>query len=300
MFLLICISPQANAQQQFKNPDEAIQALAAAVKEDGLGGILRILGPAARDIVQSGDSVADRNARARFVAEYDAGRQISSEGENKVVFVLGLDNWPFPIPLVRDNRGWRFDTEAGRQEILFRRIGRNERNAIQVSLAYVDAQNEYAAMNPQGRDVPSYARRIVSRPGKKDGLYWPTKEGEQISPLGELAATAAREGYRPGQGRSPYHGYYYRILRAQGPAAAGGAYGYVARGEMIGGFALVAYPAEYRNSGVMTFIVNHDGTVFQKDLGPRTARLASRMTRFNPDRSWQKVSPDSIAVDKAK
>lgn len=299
MFLLIGASLPANAQQHFKDPDEAIQALAAAAKEDDPKGVLQILGPVARDIIQSGDNVADKNARARFVAAYDAGRRISHEG-NKVIFVLGSEAWPFPIPLVRDDRGWRFDAAAGRQEILFRRIGRNERNAIQASLAYVDAQNEYAAMNPQGRDAPGYARRIVSRAGQRDGLYWPTKEGEPASPLGELVATASREGYRPGQGRSPYHGYFYKILQGQGPAAAGGAYDYVARGKMIGGFALVAYPAEYRNSGVMTFIVNHDGTVFQKDLGPRTRWLASRMTRFDPDRTWQKVAPDSIAGDQTK
>jgi hypothetical protein len=184
---------------------------------------------------------------------------------------------------------WSFDTAAGRQEILARRIGHNELDAVQTSLAYVDAQNEYAAKD-RGDGQGVYAGRFISESGKKDGLYWPTAQGEEESPLGELFAAASRQGYRAGEGRSPYHGYYYKILTKQGPAATGGAVDYVVNGKMIGGFALVAYPAAYRNSGVMTFIVNHEGVVFQKDLGPRTAELAERMTAFNPDSSWTKVT----------
>ena len=171
-----------------------------------------------------------------------------------------------------------------------RRIGKNELDAIQASLAYVDAQNEYAEKDRTGAGVNAYAQRIVSQPGKKDGLYWPASQGEDESPLGELVAQATTQGYRVGGERTPFHGYYFKILTKQGPAAPGGEQDYVVRGKMIGGFALVAYPAEYRNSGVMTFIVNHSGTVFQKDLGPATAKIAERITSFNPDRAWQKVS----------
>jgi hypothetical protein len=192
--------------------------------------------------------------------------------------VVGQEDFPFPIPLVRKDQTWRFDTAAGRLEILYRRIGRNELDAVQVCLAYVDAQNEYADKDRTGAGVGTYAQRIVSQPGKKDGLYWPASQGDDASPLGELAAHATREGYRVGGERAPYHGYYYRILTRQGPTAPGGALDYVVRGKMIGGFALVAYPAEYGNSGVMTFLVNHSGVVFEKDHGPRTARLAERMT----------------------
>jgi hypothetical protein len=204
------------------------------------------------------------------------------------VLVIGREDWPFPIPLVRKDGTWRFDTAAGRAEILYRRIGRNELNAIETALAYVDAQQEYAEQGVAGNGV--YAQRVVSRPGTKDGLYWPAQSGADESPLGELAASAAAEGYRAGQQRAPYHGYYYKVLTRQGPNAPGGAMDYVVRGRMIGGFALVAYPAEYRNSGVMTFLVNHQGNVYEKDLGPNTARVAAGMTAFNPDNSWRRVT----------
>jgi hypothetical protein len=204
------------------------------------------------------------------------------------VLVIGREDWPFPIPLVRKDGAWQFDTEAGRDEILYRRIGRNELNAIETSLAYVDAQQEYAEQGVASNGV--YAQRIVSRPGKKDGLYWPAQSKADESPLGELAASAAAEGYRAGQQRAPYHGYYYKVLTRQGPNAPGGAMDYVVRGRMIGGFALVAYPAEYRNSGVMTFLVNHQGNVYEKDLGPNTASIAPGMTAFNPDKTWRRVT----------
>ena len=185
---------------------------------------------------------------------------------------------------------WRFDTVAGRDEILVRRIGRNELNAIQTCLAYVDAQNEYAEKDRTGAGVKTYAQRIISRPGKKDGLYWSASQGEDASPLGELFAQATAQGYRVGAGRTPFHGYYFKILTRQGAAAPGGDLDYVVNGKMIGGFALVAYPAEYRNSGVMTFLVSYAGTVFEKDLGPDTAGIAERMTAFNPDRTWKEVA----------
>jgi DUF2950 family protein len=280
----------ASAQQAFKSPDEAAGALASAAKASDMKALATVLGPDGDDIVSSGDEVADTATRQKFVAAYDAKHQITMEGDNKAMVVIGQEDFPLPIPLVRKDGLWRFDTAAGREEILARRIGKNELDAIQASLAYVDAQNDYAEKDRTGAGAGTYAQRVVSRPGKKDGLYWPTAQGEEESPLGELIAEATAQGYRVGGGRTPFHGYYFKILTKQGAAAAGGELDYVVRGKMIGGFALVAYPAEYGNSGVMTFLVNHAGTVFQKDLGPDTARLAERMTSFNPDKTWQQVS----------
>jgi hypothetical protein len=235
--------------------------------------------------------VADSNIRQNFVSAYDAKHTIEMEGDGTQTLVVGSDDWPFPIPLVNKAGQWQFDTKAGLDEILRRRIGRNELSAIQVSLAYVQAQNEYASLNPAGLGRGVYAQRIVSRPGKKDGLYWPTAAGEEPSPLGDLVAQAAAEGYGTGSTPIPYHGYYYRILTRQGATASGGAYDYLAKGKMIGGFALIAYPAEYGNSGIMTFMVNQDGTVFQKDLGDRTEKFARRIETFDPAAGWQKVEP---------
>jgi hypothetical protein len=294
-FLLVAGPIRADAQQYFKNPEDATAALAASAKADDANGVITVLGPEGRAIASSGDKVADKNARAKFLAAYDVKRKLTQEGDNKVILVIGSDDWPFPIPLLRDDKGWHFDARAGLREILFRRIGGNERNTIQACLAYVDAQNDYASMDPQKSGVPEYAQRIVSHSGKKDGLYWPATPDEPASPLGELAAAAAREGYRPGQTPAPFFGYHYKVLQGQGSAAPGGAYDYTVRGRMIGGFALVAYPAEYRNSGVMTFLVNHDGIVFQKDLGPGSARIASAMTKFNPDKGWTKVVTETSA-----
>lgn len=280
----------ANAQQRFKTPEAAAAALVQAVRTGATGPMLGVLGLGGRDIVFSGDEAADAADRQRFLSAYQAGHQLSADGD-KATLLVGPDAFPFPIPLVRKNGEWRFDTEAGRREVLFRRIGRNELDAIQVSLAYVDAQNEYAAKDRTGSGAGAYAQRIASRPGKRDGLYWAGGQGDEASPLGSLAAQAASEGYRPGEGRAPYRGYYYKILKRQGQSAPGGTMDYVVRGKMIGGFALLAYPAEYGNSGVMSFIVNHDGTVYQKDLGAKTRRIAGRMRSYNPDGSWEKVSP---------
>jgi hypothetical protein len=279
----------AHAQQVFKTPDEAASALVDAAKAGDMRALVNVLGPDGEDIVSSGDEVADAETRQKFVAAYDAKHQIAMEGENKAILVIGAGDFPLPIPLVRKDGAWRFDTAAGREEILYRRIGKNELEAIQATLAYVDAQNEYAEKDRTGDGLNAYAKRIISQPGKKDGLYWPVSQGEEESPLGELMARATRLGYRVGAGRTPYLGYYFKILTRQGPAASGGAMDYFVRGKMIGGFALVAYPAEYRNSGVMTFIVNHAGTVFQQDLGPDTAKKAERMILFNPNQTWQKV-----------
>jgi hypothetical protein len=287
--LIVASASIAAAQQTYKTPEAAVDALVATAKSGDQKEALVVLGRDGKDIISSGDKVSDDAARQRFVASYDAKHQIAMEGDNKAVLVIGDNDYPFPIPLVRKNGQWSFDTEAGRREILYRRIGHNELDAIQTCLAFVDAQDEYAEKDRTGTGTGVYAERFISQPGKKDGLYWPTAQGEEESPLGELFAAASRQGYRAGEGRSPYHGYYYKILTRQGPAAVGGTADYVVNGKMIGGFALVAYPAEYRNSGVMTFLVNHNGTVFQKDLGPKTAELAEAMTSYNPDPTWKKV-----------
>jgi hypothetical protein len=198
---------------------------------------------------------------------------------------------------VRNKNGtWSFDIAAGREEIFYRRIGRNEIDTIQTCLAYVDAQNEFAAKDRDGKGAGAYAQRVISRPGAKNGLYWPSEQGSEESPLGELFAAASQQGYRPGTGRGAYHGYYYKILTRQGAAAEGGAADYLVKGRMIGGFALVAWPATYGNSGVMTFIVNHSGTIFEKDLGPNTPKLAKRIVSFNPDKTWKKVDTAKIAA----
>jgi Protein of unknown function (DUF2950) len=287
---LLCTAASAGAQQAFKTPDEAANALASAAKAGDMKGLVTVLGPDGEDIVSSGDDVADAANRQKFVAAYDAKHQIAMEGDNKAIMVIGPGDFPVPIPLVRKDGMWRFDTAAGREEILFRRIGKNELDAIQASLAYVDAQNEYSENDRTGAGIKTYAQRIISQQGKKDGLYWQTSQGEEPSPLGEAVAQATSQGYRVGGGRAPFHGYYFKILTKQGPSAPGGEMDYVVRGNMIGGFALVAYPAEYRNSGVMTFLVNHNGKIFQKDLGPNTAKLAERMSSYNPDKTWQEVT----------
>jgi len=286
--LAFALASVANAQESFKTAEEAADALASAARAGDRKGLLTVLGRGGADIVSSGDPVADASARNRVVEAYDAKHQVVMEGNDRAVLIIGREDWPFPIPLVRKDGSWRFDTAAGREEILYRRIGRNELDAIETCLAYVDAQQEYAERGVAGNGV--YAQRIVSRPGKKDGLYWPAQSSTDESPLGELAASAAAEGYRAGQQRAAYHGYYYKVLTRQGPNASGGALDYVVRGNMIGGFALVAYPAEYRNSGVMTFVVNHEGNVYEKDLGPDTAGIAAGMTAFNPDNTWRRVT----------
>ncbi len=279
------MTPPAEAQQPFANPDEATGALATAVKSGMKQNILKVLGADGEDIISSGDDVADTDARNKFVAAYDAKHSVKVDGK-KASLIIGADDFAFPIPLIHTRAGWEFDTAEGRQEILYRRIGRNELNAIQTCLAFVDAENEYAEKD-RGDGVGLYAQRIVSSPGKKDGLYWPSDNND--SPLGQLAADASAEGYKAGSEPQPYHGYYYRILTQQGASAAGGALNYVVKGKMIGGFALVAYPADYGNSGVMTFMVSHASTVYQRDLGENTEARVKSMTSFDPDKTWSKV-----------
>jgi hypothetical protein len=279
----------AGAQRRFETLEEATQALIGALRTGDQKALLAILGEGSQGLVSSGDPVADKRARERFVADYDAKHHLEAGG-GKVVLVVGQDEFPFAIPIVPDGPRWRFDTAAGREEVLNRRIGQNELNTIQVCLAYVDAQREYYARDPDNDGLLEYARSFGSTPGKRDGLYWPTKPGERPSPLGPLVVRARGEGYaKTGPAPVPYWGYYYRILTAQGKAAADGAYDYLAHGRLIGGFALVAYPAQYGASGVMTFIVNHEGVVYQKDLGPNSASIARAMKEFNPDSTWKKI-----------
>jgi hypothetical protein len=283
---LFALTAASQAQESYSSPAQAAAALADAVKSGSNRAVLKVLGKDAEDIVASGDDVADAEMRQRFTAAYDAKHAIKAEGNRKATLIVGNDDFPFPIPIYNTRTGWEFDTKAGRLEILYRRIGRNELDAIQTCLAFVDAENEYAEKD-RGQGVGVYAQRFVSSPGKKDGLFW--RDDSDPSPLGELAAKASGEGYKLEGKGEPYHGYYYRILKAQGADAPGGAISYVATGKMIGGFALIAYPAEYGNSGVMTFMVNHAGTVYQKDLGRWTSVHAKRMSLFDPDQTWKKV-----------
>ena len=282
----VALFSSAGAHQRFKTPEEGADALVAAVRAGDVKTLVTVLGPGGAEIVSSGDPVADAETRKEFLEAYDKKHSVSKAGDNKAVMLLGDGDWPLPIPLVKRNDTWQFDTAAGRSEILARRVGKNEFAAIMVCLAYVDAQNEYAESGAADRGA--YAQRIISSPGKKDGLYWPTEQGERPSPLGEAVASATKQGYRVGV-RAPFHGYYYNILTRQGATAPGGVADYIVRGKMIGGFALIAYPAEYGNSGVMTFLVNHDGDVYEKDLGPNTAKIASGMTAYSPDHTWHKV-----------
>jgi hypothetical protein len=280
-------------QKTFQTPEEAVKALVDAVKAGDTKELLAIFGPAGKGLISSGDEVADRTGRERFVKDYEEMNKLMRETDSKMTLAVGKEEWPLPIPIVKKGETWVYDTMAGKEELLNRRIGRNELNMIQVCLAYVDAQREYAMKDRDSDNLLQYAEKFWSTKGKKDGLYWETKEGEQQSPLGDFFAKAVKEeGYtlgKPGQKPRPYHGYYYKILKAQGKNAPGGAYDYVVNGQMVGGFALVAYPAEYGASGIMTFIVNHEGVVYQKDLGNKTWKIASAMTKFDPDKTWKKA-----------
>jgi len=283
----------ADAKQKgFKSAGEAIKTLVDAVKANDRKELSAIFGPAGKELIFSGDDVADETGRERFVKAYEEMNKLVNENDKKVILHIGNGDWPFPIPIVKKGESWFFDTTAGKEEILNRRIGRNELNAIQVCLAIVDAQREYVLKDRDGDKLLEYAQKLNSRKGEKDGLYWEANEGEPQSPLGPLVAKAATEGYsgkRPVGSRNPYHGYYYKLLKTQGKNAPGGECDYAVKGKMIGGFALVAYPAEYGNSGIMTFIVNHDSVVYQKDLGKDTESVAAAMKRFDPDKTWKKV-----------
>ncbi len=295
-FAVAAISFAAAAAQQktFSSAEEAVKAAMAAAKNNDDKELLAIFGPTAKELLFSGDAVADRERRAQFLAAYDEKNRLATEGGNTIL-IVGKQEWPFPIPVVKKGQTWVFDTEKGRQEILNRRIGANELFTIQTCLAIVDAQREYAIRYHDGdkSGLLEYAQKFASDPGKRNGLYWETKAGEPESPLGPMVAEARGEGYqrKPAGTPIPYHGYYYRILTAQGKNAPGGAYSYLVKGKMIGGFAVVAYPAEYENSGVMTFIVNYEGKVFQKNLGKNSVAIAKAMKEYNPDSTWKEAKP---------
>jgi hypothetical protein len=275
------------AQRIFATPEQAAAELADAIRSSDLKHIHSVLGPGSGKVIHSGDPVQDAAGRKRFLEAYETGVKIEPAGDARVTLLIGSEEFPFPFPLVKTASGWQFDSRAGAEEVLNRRIGRNERSAIQVCLAYVDAQREYATKD-RGKDgLLEYAQKFISTPGEHDGLYWETQEGEAASPLGPLSARAREQGYKLGS--EPYHGYYYKILTAQGVDNPGGAYSYIVRGQMIGGFALVAYPARWGASGVMTFICNHRGVVYEKNFGKGTVAIAERMTRYNPDASWKKI-----------
>ncbi len=286
-------------RKKFTSPEAAFNALLVATKNSDSKELLSIFGPSGKDIISSGDAIADREDRARFVKIAGDAVKFSKVDDSKMLAVIGKDEWSFPVPLVKSPQGWFFFTEEGREEIINRRIGRNELNAIQVALAYVDAQHEYASKDRDGDGVLQYARKFMSRPGKRDGLYWEAAPGGEASPLGPLFARATEEGYtfKKGEKSSPYHGYFFKILKSQGSKAPGGEINYIVNDRMTAGFGLLAYPAEYGVSGIMTFIVNQEGVVYEKDLGPKTAEMAKAMTKYDPDQTWKREqwTPDALA-----
>ena len=294
--LVLLLAQGCASQATFDSADKAVGSLVAAVRAQDTGQLKKVLGAQSDEILSSGDKVADENLLANFLKSYEEKHQLVAGKEGSMTLVIGTSDWPMPIPIVQEGGKWRFDTEAGKEEILNRRIGRNELSAIQSCLAALDAQREYVSRDRDANGLCEYAARFISEPGKKNGLFWPTKENEPPSPLGPLAAVAAEEGYKPGQpvAASPkaYHGYRFRILTRQGASAPGGAMDYMAGGKLIGGFAIVAWPADYDNSGIMTFIMSHEGTVYQRDLGEDTAKTAASMDAYDPGPEWKKVEPD--------
>ncbi len=292
--LLFLLSvPSSFAQQgnekTFASPGDAVLALYNAVKSNDGQALSAILGSNSGPILHTGDEVADKKMGTDFIRRYDQMHRVVMEPDQTVTLYVGADNWPMPIPIVKNSNGaWYFDTESGKQEILYRRIGRNENDAIEVLYTLVEAQRDYASATHDGDKTKHYAMKFVSTEGKQNGLYWKTSDNESPSPIGPLLVAATGEGYAMKQGQQePFHGYYYRILSKQGAAAKGGARDYMVNGQLTRGFAFVAYPAEYRNSGVMTFIVNQDRVVYEKDLGQDTGKLAAAMSEFDPDSSWQ-------------
>ena len=276
------------SQKTFETARQAVDALIAANRSNDVAALNQILGADAASLISSGDETQDKNDRANFVTLYDAHHRLVSAGAAKMTLVVGKNEWPLPIPLLKSNGAWKFDSADGAKELLYRRIGSNELAAIKVCQALRQAQVEYAATGHDGNPAGIYAQRFKSEAGKQNGLYWEVAEGEAQSPAGPLVADADAAGYEQGT-RHPYHGYYFRILKAQGPHAYSGARDYVVDGKMTGGFAILAYPAEYGSSGVMTFLVSRRGTVFQKDLGDSTGETAKGITAFDPDSSWTRL-----------
>lgn len=287
--MVACNSPAIPGHKTFSTAEDAVVAMVDAAREGNTAELSAIFAPEGQKILSSGDPVMDQNLIQVFLTAYDERAQLSAE-EGKRILLIGNEEWPFPIPLIQEGASWRFDAESGADEVLFRRIGRNELSTIEVCRTIVQAQQDYAKEAHDGRAAGAYSQKFASTAGKHDGLYWQTGESEAPSPLGGFTARAEAEGYRRSEDKPvPFHGYYFRILTAQGKNAEGGARDYLKQGEMRGGFALIAVPAEYGNSGIMTFIVNQDGAVFQKDLGPDTAKLAAGIAAFDPDPTWNKV-----------
>jgi len=282
--------PAASAQTTFDSPQHALDALVSAAEKSDEGALTAMFGPDGEDIIHTGEPARDKKIRAEFVARVREQKRVSIDPKSPdhAVLVVGKEHWPFPVPLVRRDGKWLFDSKAGLQEILYRRIGGNELDAIQLCHGYVEAQDDYAAMKRDG-GVTQYAQRIISTPSKQDGLAWKNADGTWGGPIGENVAQAIEEGYAKG---SPYHGYFFKVLKGQGPAAPLGQMDYVMKGVMIGGFALVAAPAEYRVTGVKTFIVSNDGVVYEKDLGSDTAEQFKKMELFDPDESWTPVQEE--------
>jgi len=302
--LLLVACNRAPPPGMFATPEQATEALVAAFRKDDKAALAQLFGPGSEAILDSGDPIADKSDRAEFVAAYDKKHALIADGEDSRTLQIGDKDWPLPVPLVRKDGFWRWDGAAGVQELVYRRIGENELHIIQVMQTYVGAQLDYAAQAHDDQPAGLYARRLRSTPGKHDGLYWPAVEGEAESPIGPLIAEAEGEGYSaPTAGASetaPYHGYRFRMLLAAGAAADGGARDYVVDGKLTGGFALLAYPTDYGSSGVMSFMVNHNGVVFQSDLGAETAKIAAAMTAFDPGEGWAPVAADSmVAADQA-
>jgi hypothetical protein len=280
----------------FPSPDAAARALVVAAKTNDVNALIEILGPSSRDIISTRDPVADRKIRRDFAARAAQKMRVvaSREGPNERVLLAGNDDWPLPIPIVQRNGKWYFDTARGRQEILNRRIGSNELDAIEVARGYVEAQNDYGEQNQTGLGVPIYAQKVISSPGQRDGLYWAGQPGVEDSPIGKIIARAFAEGYN--KTGEPFHGYYFKVLTRQGPHAPGGEVDYVDNGAMTKGFAFVAWPANYGSTGIMTFLVNKTGIVYQKDLGPNTEKIASAYTAYDPDSTWTPVEEPQPAL----
>jgi hypothetical protein len=293
--LVLLVAQGCTTQTAFDSPAKAVDSLVAAIRAQDTGQLRSVLGPEGDEVISSGDPVADRNLLATFLNAYDEKHQLTPGEDGSTILIVGNNDWPMPIPIVQEDGKWRFDTAAGKEEILNRRIGRNELSAIQSCLAVLDAQREYMTMDRDADGLCEYAGRFISEPGKKNGLYWPTAENEPPSPLGPLAAAASEEGYTTSQpvSASPraFHGYRFRILTRQGRNAPGGAMDYMAKGKLIGGFAVVAWPADYGNSGIMTFLMSHDGIVYQRDLGEDSAKTAMAMTAYDPGPGWKTVEP---------
>jgi Skp family chaperone for outer membrane proteins len=291
---LTATAAQSHGEKTFADADNAVAALIAAVNAHDRTALEKIFGPELGEITASEPAQAEEEL-TQFAAKLNESHQLTKQSETRSELEIGKDQWPFPVPLVKTEGGWFFDTDAGKEEIINRRIGRNELGALESVRAYVEAQREYASRDRDGDGVLEYAQKILSSPEQKDGLYWPEDTGGELSPIGPLIAEAQGKGYLTNAdgsaGPQPYRGYYFRILKSQGQNAPGGKYDYIINGNMIGGFALVAYPAEYGESGIMTFIVNQQGRVYQKNLGPDTARIASKITSYDPDNTWT-ISPD--------